>query len=133
MGCDIHLHIEVMLGGVWHHWSTPHISRYYDLFEKMAGVRGKTSNALAPPRGLPHDVTVLTMYCYEQENGDAHTMSWLGAKEIADLYDWFEQKYGEPFESILHCYLLGSGLESVWKYPEDREFDDVRFIFWFDN
>lgn len=52
MGCDIHLHTEVKIGGAWHHYSAPCVPRSYALFGKMAGVRGGAA-PIALPKGLP--------------------------------------------------------------------------------
>lgn len=38
MGCDIHLHSEVMVDGVWHHHAKGQVERNYRLFAKMANV-----------------------------------------------------------------------------------------------
>lgn len=59
MGCDIHLHTEVKINGVWHHMGAPSVPRNYRLFAKMAGVRG-IETPIAEPRGLPGDATLLT-------------------------------------------------------------------------
>lgn len=59
MGCDIHLHQEVKIGGEWHHYREQSVSRNYALFAKMAGVRnyGLTVTPIDEPRGIPDDAT----------------------------------------------------------------------------
>lgn len=47
MGCDIHLHQEVKINGEWHHYRLAEMPRNYEVFEKMAGVRGDVKNAIA--------------------------------------------------------------------------------------
>ena len=144
MGCDIHLHIELKIEGQWHHYAAPSIERWYALFEKMAGVRGETENAIAGPKGLPDDVTLITRRCAEYDEGDAHNHSWLGVKEIVVLEEWCRaagEKEGfflkrDLEHSILHTYLLGSSLTGWHRYPEDGnplKVEDLRFVFWFDN
>lgn len=137
MGCDIHLHIEVKINGVWHHYGAPNVARDYKLFERIAGVRGKVEKAISAPRGMPSDATVLTQFDNERGGCDWHSHSWLGAREIALLEDWlFENVKRSDLEHyILHSYLFGNSFAAVHQYPTRREkgVEDVRFVFWFDN
>jgi len=133
MGCDIHLHQEVKINGVWHHYREQRVVRNYELFAVMAGVRGE-SEPVAEPKGLPNDATALTMWDVARWNQDAHTFSWLDAEEIyqviirhfiADVWaasEWFG-------------YLFGNSWLGYTQYPEDRPegLEDIRWIFWFDN
>ena len=148
MGCDIHLHIEVKIEGIWHHYAAPSISRNYYLFEKMAGVRGDENNAISPPKGIPNDATALTNIVYQNEECDAHSESWLGIDEIMKLEDWLKSISTKETDSyakydleygILRTYLGGDSFTGWKRYPEDGSplspatVEDVRFIFWFDN
>lgn len=145
MGCDIHLHIEVKIDGQWHHYGHPAIERSYRLFEKMAGVRGDAAKALIPPRGIPSDATFLTTFNYELWEGDAHTPSWLGVREIMELEDWLNTDLGglkshnDLEYDILHTYLFGNSFSGLIKFPGDyatglkQKLEDARFVFWFDN
>jgi hypothetical protein len=141
MGCDIHLHIEVKIGGEWHHYGAPSIRRDYALFEKMAGVRGEVSEAIAPPKGLPTDCTFLTKFLSDYEGGDGHSHSYLTAPEIVLLADWLnsiatDSARGHDLEmDILHTFLFGNSFDGFVRYPEDnpKGLEDVRFVFWFDN
>jgi hypothetical protein len=148
MGCDIHLHIEVKLNGKWEHYGAPNVSRWYLLFEKMAGVRGEPENAISLPKGLPDDLTTLTRYSSERWDGDGHSHSWLGIEEIMLLEDWLKTQKSEwrthsPDASVdlehhvLHTYLFGNSFTGPKRYPEDDQsrpgVEDVRFVFWFDN
>jgi hypothetical protein len=137
MGCDIHGHIEIKLNGNWEHYSVLCIDRNYKLFEKMAGVRGLVKRAISPPKGLPNDITPITKYDFEMWGEDAHTPSWLGAKEIERLIDWGEENYlssKRDFEYETFGYLFGNSF-MILKYPRDtpKGLTDVRFVFWFDN
>lgn len=140
MGCDIHLHQEVKINGVWHHYGHPDIDRDYPLFSKMAGVRPQPGiDPISPPRGLPDDVTVLTRLDSDDWCGYSH--SWLSAEEIATLFayaaneiwqtaGWFHTQFGELFD----C-----NWGDFWRYQGQdhgellRAIEDVRFVFWFDN
>jgi hypothetical protein len=129
MGCDIHLHVEIKISGVWHHYSCPHVNRNYELFERMAGVRGKLIYAISPPKGLPSDISIVTAL---ESEGYGHSHSWLGAEEISRLDDG---KYGDMEYDILHSYLFGNSFSGFWRYPNDRPagIEDLRFVFWFDS
>ena len=138
MGCDIHLHPEVKIHGKWHHYGCGVVKRNYELFEKMAGVRGSARNAIAPPKGLPFDISDLTRFDLDLWDCDAHSHSWLNAEEIAILQDWWEEKYGHSYfawPELQWGYLFGDTWGSFFQYPENRpgRLEDVRFVFWFDN
>lgn len=137
MGCDIHLHIEIKLDGIWHHYGNPKIKRDYWLFEKMAGVRGKQENAIVAPKGLPDDVTPVTALSKARMGNDAHTPSWLNVKEIQTLVYWLNQRtdiHGrmDLENDLLQTYLFSDAF--VWEGKVAVEgVQDVRFVFWFDN
>ncbi len=130
MGCDIHLHIEVKIGGVWHHYGAPNVSRNYALFERMAGVRGEVENAISPPKGLPSDISVVTRLSADKWEGDGHSHSWLSAEEISILDD---NKQDMEYD-LLHQYFFETSFSGFWRYEEDRPkgIEDLRFVFWFD-
>ena len=142
LGCDIHLHIEVKVNGKWEHWGCPNVMRSYMLFEKLAGVRGDVANAIAPPRGLPEDVTSLTRMDREVWNDDGHTSSYITSDEIEhQLYPWYDSLREEPkeqsrfsldlFPETNFGYFFGNGWDM--KNANDHGIEDFRFVFWFDN
>lgn len=140
MGCDIHMHIEVKLDGAWQHYGAPRVNRNYDLFEKLAGVRGDAENAIALPKGLPADATLVTLRDYEGWEGDAHSATWLEESEIEQLEEWLKTQPGrfgslDLEHEVLNTYLFGSSFTGHKRYPEDnrQRVEDVRFVFWFDN
>lgn len=134
MGCDIHLHIEIKLGGRWEHLGHPNVGRNYELFAVMAGVRGD-EKPIAPPRGLPSDASVVTKFDFANWESDAHTPSYLNAEEIARLEDWLHERKIDMEWELLHCYLFGNSFGGFHKYPTERSnvVEDLRFVFWFDN
>lgn len=147
MGCDIHLHIEIKVKGEWFHYAAPHVKRWYDLFERMAGVRGDVANAIAAPRGLPLDVTATTLF-HSDYDEDGHSHSWLSGPEIATLEDWgrthlqTNKGYGEwdlEIDMLSWTFLFGNSFAGWYKYPEDNQrlreigLEGFRFVFWFDN
>lgn len=142
MGCDVHCHFEIKVDGEWLHYSAPHIDRNYQLFSKMAGVRGEET-PIAKPRGLPQDATKTTKLVSDYDCG--HTHSWLSADEIGELARWYEDTFCKKgawhsFETDGFGYLFGNGWDYK-KYPKsDGGYDgvpiaiqDVRLVFWFNS
>lgn len=129
MGCDIHAHSEVKLCGQWHHMDTLNIPRDYNLFCRMAGVRGgypSSPEPIAKPRGIPEDITFITQLSYERWGNDGHSHSWLSGAEVAELTKDFGWIFGS---------LFGDGWSIFTEYPEDKPewVEDARLVFWFDN
>lgn len=144
MGCDIHVHVEVKIDGIWEHYAFPNVRRNYRLFAKMAGVRNSYDiDPISKPKGVPGDATKLTSLDYRDWGSDAHSASYMGLDEIKLLTEWLEKEnWGESILStsleytILNTYLFGNSFAGILKYPEDYErygIQDARFIFWFDN
>lgn len=146
MGCDIHLHIEVLVGedfpAYWEHWAAPAVKRNYDMFAKMANVRNDGSiKPIAWPRGLPNDASPLTYMAYKEEEADAHSTSYLTVDEIAELAEFLKTlrpdtsaKSWLEFDlehGILGTYLFGNSFTCKEDWP--KWVKDVRFVFWFDN
>ena len=150
MGCDIHLHTEVKINGVWHHYSCPSVRRFYNVFARMANVRNQPDERefpvepIALPRGLPSDISAVTAFSADRWADDGHSHSWLDAKEIASLYDYVDDylKIQAKLNFMSWCtenfgYFEGND----WKDFLDEEtyeyfykgIEDIRFVFWFDN
>ena len=144
MGCDIHAHFEVKINGKWEHYSTPNIHRNYALFEKMAGVRGSISNAIAPPKGLPEDISLVTMIDANNwfDEIGAHNPSWLSSSEFKVLYNFHKALYDIDstkwweVDMVQYGYLFDNGFEDFEPGNSDlypKELEDFRLVFWFDN
>ena len=134
MGCDIHAHAEVKIKGKWEHYDQPEFQRDYELFERMAGVRGDVANAIVAPRGLPDDATALTRFDSERWGSDGHSHSWLSAQELYELAAWDKKRGYSDFKRSWDQWLFGGNYSDFIKYPKDRRgVEDVRFVFWFDN
>lgn len=133
MGCDIHLHIEIKIADKWLHYSAPSVARWYALFSKMAGVRG-SEETLSPPKGLPVDASEVTLFDFKLWEQDAHSISWLSAKEIERLYEWLRSK-AEDEKFGFFGYLFDNDYGDFVRFPEDNPegLQDIRFVFWFDN
>lgn len=143
MGCDIHLHVETKINGKWEHYAHPFISRCYDLFARMAGVRAYEKNTIfIPPRGMPDGVSFPTYFDYKRWGDDAHDLSWLSAEEAGVIQEWYEKELRPDiklYHPPLFGYLYGNNIDSYIKYPEDGAhirklgYEDARVVFWFDN
>ena len=137
MGCDIHIYAEVKIGGVWRHYGEVECDRDYELFEKIAGVRGDVSDAIAEPRGVPDDASFMTRVHEKRRGEDAHTKTWLKASEIATVAEWDRARckrrgYGN---AVWRGYLFGNAFEYFERFRGDypSELEDLRFVIWFDN
>ena len=148
MGCDIHVHTEIKVRGVWHNWSQPDVHANYHLFSKMAGVRQMPDREygvvepIAKPRGLPDDCSPVTAWhCVEHWGSDAHSVSWLSSEEVGELIEYCERhgffKSMESWRTFGH--LMGNRWESFLDHEDFRHsgdypgVQDFRFVFWFDG
>jgi hypothetical protein len=97
MGCDIHLWVEVFDGNQWQFahtfsdrngivsWDEPYTARDSSLFALLAGVRADgTFPPIAPPRGVPHDVSTTGARIVRVFGNDGHTHSWLLLSELIE-------------------------------------------------
>lgn len=123
MGCDIHLHSEVKIDGVWHHLDSHIIDRNYELFGKMAGVRDEGIEPIINPVGLPEDITILTKHQYKLHMDDAHSESFLSREQSLELLKWMRQQTSFCYRDWYFLY----------DAEEDGDYDDFRVVFWFDN
>jgi len=133
MGCDAHVCAEVKIGGAWVSYAVNiSMPRSYALFERMAGVRGGVSNAIAAPRGIPNDTAWMTQFACEHFGEDGHSHSWLSHAEIQEFYKWAEVN-AAWFDFDRDCtYFFGNSWGDPRKcWPSGIE--DVRWVFWFDN
>jgi hypothetical protein len=132
MGCDIFLHIEVKIDSVWHHYGKLDTQRNYDLFAKMAGERWIGDFEVIPisePKGLPDDVSKVTLAEYTEEKNDYYDVSWLSFEEIKTLYHWcLETEIEFPFSEVEPLYIDEDDFTI-----ESSPYDDLRFVFWFSN
>ena len=114
MGCDIRMYAEVLRHGRWSlaeppernpafdpehpqeepEWKPTEVfrDRNYALFAVLADVCNPTCSAepfesIAPPRGLPSDVSEPLRLWHAQNDGDTWLESWLLLKEILG-FDW---------------------------------------------
>lgn len=141
MGTDVTVHTEVfnIETGRWEHFSIPTLPRNYLIFEKICGVRGEVSEAIAPPRGLPINVSDMTLTCFSHDMksyaNPAHaTPTWLSREEMKSLADFIEAEILPvdrkwALETDYWGYYFGNPWES---FEGPKQYVDFRFLFWFD-
>lgn len=131
MGCDIHLHTEVKIGGQWHHLGNPYVARDYRLFAKMANVRNSGPNEIPPldyKVGIPIDATETTKLLRSMDGGNRDC--WLDMEQLELLEKWYREENPSDTHGLegLVGYILGNG----WS-RHNKAIEDARFIFWFYN
>ncbi|MEV6276956.1 hypothetical protein [Nocardia sp. NPDC051832] len=131
MGCDIHGYIECR---VWWRQNTWRAAmdfdlieggRHYDAFGLLFGVRNYAGfRPVAANRGMPEDASEPARAEFEGWGVDAHSATWIGWDEIAQL-DWSEPA-DEP-DSRIHEFKRGPGgeWEPVGKAAWSARFAEV--------
>lgn len=133
MGCDIHVYVEYKLqrglgSGEARWWSgiirNPYMPRDYQLFNRLAGVRGETA-PLVPLRGFPIDSHHTDAWDdFHDGNGvaelDWHSATWLTPTEFANAVD-----------GVINPDIVYQAVLALCRTLE-REYE-VRLIMWFDN
>jgi hypothetical protein len=111
--------------------------RNYDLFARLAGVRGDGPE----PRGLPDDASELVRMEFPADHGDYHSHSWTTAREwveacLASEDDpaklFLEANKDDPRVKDPYAHYLDL---DIMEDEEDEEWkaDSYRVVFCFDN
>lgn len=142
MGCDIELHSEIRVGGVWYHYSYTSF-RDYRVFDKIAGVRCENIIPVARPRGLPDDLSVTTAIAAAKDSKSkgSYSHGWLSAAEITSVQQFIEHEIYEDDASkkwrleqdYWGCYFFGGDFGHFSTHRDEYPplVDDLRFVFWF--
>ena len=143
MGCDIHIHTEVLRSGKWwwmdKHWLDPFDMRMdheeiwegrnYVLFEILAGVRAgygsREYEQIADRRGLPSDLSAEVAKLAEGWRNDGHSHSWLS---LHDLEAYAEGKKERLREVTDFFDVVIPKLQEMSPYSPHA----ARIVFWFD-
>lgn len=167
MGCDIHSYIEVKQNGKWKQLTKggvtaeefarehegidktvhPFAWRSYGIFAFLAGVRNYSDiPCIVDSRGLPGDVSNGVMEEYKGWESDAHTASWLTAKELSTFdysqkiidhrAEWGGTRSSKPSDWNEKTWSEFLGPDFMKQVSDLRELgnpDEVRIVFWFDN
>ena len=106
--------------------------RSYSMYGFLAGVRNYSCcDPIAEPRGIPDDTTDEVREDYEGWGSDAHTPSFLTAKELLEfnydkpVFKGSEETYRDNLSGMFFIHL-----EDLAKLGNP---EDVRIVFWFDN
>ena len=138
MGCDIHLCIEYERYPktkddvkFWaFNWEPINPGRNYWVFSAMTNseVRGYGDkwDRKFPLRGIPNDVDWGIKSSHQEENGDAHSESWLTLLEFSAVLEMVDEKLGEIRGVDEEYYMI----EAAMKVVENK---NPRIVFWFDN
>jgi hypothetical protein len=135
MGCDIHIVLEsrkrateTAPAGPWIGlWcsdyfpgSRPTVARRnYEFFAAVASVRGEGRHR---PRNLPEDISPLAWREYMRAPLDHHSASHMPATSFVDVY----QTVNPPADGV--------ALYGLYRLLcADRDEDEHRVVFWFDN
>ncbi|MBQ7211341.1 MAG: hypothetical protein IJS19_01515 [Muribaculaceae bacterium] len=138
MATDIWVHAEYRKGKSkqYHHIAEFDCDRIYGIFALLAGVRLNIP-PLFELKGLPGDISRITLEAYRDGKSDFHHMSWLSTSELEycinvgkDILKKECEKDGEPYNE--HCF--DSYIE-VLDYLKEYENigEPARIVFWFDN
>lgn len=175
MGCDIHSYAEKRNKntGKWEKVTgqfsldsyykklykkekgdSPFNWRSYSMFAFLAGVRNYDyCEPISEPKDFPNDASPEVTESYEKWFGDAHSTSWLTAKELLNFnYDkkfwnrrvtkqlsenhWTGAGIAEEGEGVTLTYRENLGEDFFVHLKELEEIgnpEDVRIVFWFDN
>lgn len=120
MGCDIHCYIEKREFDDWVFFGELSLSRNYNIFCKLAGVRCYEDDGkepLAANRGLPKDAS--GWVTGESTDPDWHSHSWC----TPDEWDQAIEKLDDP--DYVAVSVLLRNLEKTT--------GNARVVFWFDN
>lgn len=125
MGCDIHGGIEWRSNpdASWFtHCILKGMGRDYELFGKLAGVRG--GGCLVEPRGFPDDASP---YIKDEwrECGD-HTPSWLSPQEFDEAFFACAVPAGNTAD-------YRAVMKTLHALADEVGGSNVRFVFWFDS
>ena len=141
MGCDIHVHIEVLIEGEWHHYMPLQCPRHYDVFSRMSKC-GRGQYEPITERRFPSNASLITELSRSSYQGIDHSHNWLYLKEILEISEefpdyvwkldvWFNQieretKIVDQFEGI---YLFEHSIKSFYSDNYLFPCDNVRFVF----
>lgn len=137
MSCDIHLVVEIQVNDAWHGYAVTNPARWRAAFAKLAGL-GRLQPPIAPPRGMPEDVSVTAKVAHAAMGGVPHTESWLSSEEVAQFRVWCFKQGVEICEWLAGSYNNSPG--GIFLFENDWVRDslpagvsDFRWVFWFDN
>lgn len=166
MGCDIHVYPEYAgfeKDGGGTHWSPLasecHPGRDYDLFSKLAGLRGDEGNQMIPTRGMPDDAAYESKSANELYIVDGPTDNeGYCTREQAESWIEHGSQYTDERKLFVthpdhhsHSWCTAAEFRAVLEAPRKWAIDEpywgllamleeierrgkaTRLVFWFDN
>ena len=143
MGCDIHGFVEVLHKGEWYAYDKiPLGVRNYALFGLIAGVRNDDVKPVSLPKDIPKDASEVVKLEVKHWGVDGHSHTWLSKTEMKKVYDYMEKIMHKEHNKERKELWLEWGMDSIayqlYSYGgyflgENKEYQDVRMIIWFDN
>jgi len=113
-------------------------NRNYWLFGWLTGTvrnyggANRVEGITAEPRGLPPDASPFVQAAYDDEGGDAHSASWLTAREVVEAPRMrVDGDLVDMMRPTLHA--VTQAREQMARWGEAYGLDRVRLVFWFDN
>lgn len=142
MGTDMHLVVEIKVEDRWELYTYTQPSRYYDAFNKLAGVRGEPQGGVLGKPGLPTDMSVSAKIISEHVHNQTSVRKdrTLDSDDICKFYEWWDRRNSprlydfSHLERWLHTYLFGNGF-NFKDFPRHEIVDgvtDVRWVLFFD-
>lgn len=126
MGCDIHGFIETRKRvALWFPFAKLYLPRNYEVFARLAGVRGPAELAVVAPRGLPEDASVITIgectlyveYSTDGAKGDRS----VGTKEAAEWVNEGRSHYFGAIKPATITFTPNDGIPTTWIHNEGLE------------
>jgi hypothetical protein len=159
MGCDIYSFAERKIKDTWElvtnafpaddfereqykleKVDSPFRWRDYGLFGFLADVRNysEVPTIAEPAYVIPDDASPEVRAAWDQSKGDAHTATWLTAKQLLEFdYDqtFIDERIGGGEENrvTLRKFLGESFFKNLEALKNLGDSEEVRIIFWFDN
>lgn len=130
MGADIHAYVEWSpRPGGWYFLGEVVIMRNYLFMGLVAGIR-EIERPVVPPRGLPRDVSFDVENAWDNQQGDAHTPTWLTLEEVClvEAHYHASTKAGPQVASPPELAAIIGAMQGLQRagYPS-------RLVCWFDN
>lgn len=152
MGCDIHVFVEKRANknlpwqvdeihqedaddDVPYIQSIEGTNRDYDLFGRIAGVRGRDVHY--KQRGIPDNISQEILRVIERWGNDGHSYSWLSLNEFKDALlrdSWYQDAPDNGYVEMIHYCEKWIEIEEAEAILLNLDIKpEVRIVFFFDN
>lgn len=129
MGKDIHPHLEVKVGNNWHHYSCPKINRNHTLFDYLLDNY--------TPNDVPEDMSVVTKRDFLSPGRNDWQHTHINNKGVAAIHKFCHDRIRSDDDGTPNPKAEFSEyyFDLAWELQASNFscYEDVRFIYWFDN